>query len=352
MGKNTDRIGEKNINYQGCPMEIIEYHGAQNLTIQFSCGTIVAKKEYAAFSKGSIKNPKFHIGEIHTNNQGYPFKIIDIFGSSNCTIQYEDGVIKEKVPYFDILRGATWKPFNEIGTKYMTNEGYEVEIIEYFNSRNLTIRFSEQNMLRNVTLHSLRKGAVKNPLHRSVNGVGYLGKYAHSKVNSLIYDKWGGMMDRCYSKNQEIESPSYLGVSVCKEWHNFENFVDWFEKIYNPVTMLGFHLDKDILVKGNKVYSPETCELVPPEINFCFVRADKRRGNLPIGVSKSQNKFEAGISCGNSRIRKKFDTSTEAFLFYKEHKEAYIKELADKWKGCITERCYQAMYNYQVEITD
>lgn len=49
---------------------------------------------------------------------------------------------------------------------------------------------------------------------------------------------------------------------------------------------------------------------------------------------------------------KLFDTAEEAFEVYKNEKEDYIKKLADKWNGKITEKAYQAMYNYKVEITD
>ena len=43
---------------------------------------------------------------------------------------------------------------------------------------------------------------------------------------------------------------------------------------------------------------------------------------------------------------------TKFMKFHKTAKEAYIKEVADKWRGQITEQVYEAMYNYKVEIDD
>ena len=114
-----------------------------------------------------------------------------------------------------------------------------------------------------------------------------------------------------------------------------------------------FALDKDILLKGNKIYSPETCCFVPQEINNLFIKRLRGRGKYPIGVSLNKGKYFSEISCGNTRISLGyFDTPQEAFQAYKTAKEAYIKEVADKWRGQITEQVYEAMYNYKVEIDD
>ena len=146
---------------------------------------------------------------------------------------------------------------------------------------------------------------------------------------------------------------TYIGCETVKEWHNFQNFAEWAEQNYNPDTMQKWQLDKDILFKGNKIYSPETCCFVPSRINSLFLKSDKVRGEYPIGVRKSGNRFQ-------SRFFKKevyihlgtFNTPEEAFQAYKVAKEQYIKEVADEYKDQIDPRVYEAMYNYKVEITD
>lgn len=109
----------------------------------------------------------------------------------------------------------------------------------------------------------------------------------------------------------------------------------------------------DILVKGNKIYSPETCCFVPQEINLLFVKNNVNRGILPIGVHKGRNKFKSVCSTYNEINRLgTFDTPLEAFIAYKTFKETHVKKLADKWRGQITERCYNALMDYKVEIDD
>lgn len=237
-----------------------------------------------------------------------------------------------------------------IGEKHLTNEGYEIEIIEYFNRKNCTIKFLNSVKIKNVQYPNILSGAISNPYHKSVYGVGYVGvgKYISSCNGSTtkVYQTWYNMLSRCYDNKNH----SYKEVIICEEWGNFQTFAQWFENNY----IEDFALDKDILVKGNKVYSPETCCFVPQEINSLFIKSTKSRGLLPIGVHEQNNKF---ISSINRRGKQQdylgsFDTPEEAFQAYKIAKEVYIKEVADKWRDIITEQVYQAMINYKVTITD
>ena len=161
------------------------------------------------------------------------------------------------------------------------------------------------------------------------------------------------MLWRCYDPKFHLKEPSYIGCTVCDDWLLFSNFKEWFDKNY----IEWYQLDKDILVKGNKVYSPQTCCFVPKEINYLFVKCNGSRGQHPLGVSyhSQRNKFQ--VSMGISNIGKHlglFNTANEAFKAYKTAKEAYIKEVATKYytSGKINERVYQSLMKYEVEITD
>ena len=119
------------------------------------------------------------------------------------------------------------------------------------------------------------------------------------------------------------------------------------------------HLDKDILCKGNKVYSRETCIFVPERINTLFVKRDKSRGKDPIGVSDlPSGNYQAICSDGYGKLDYlgTYSTKEEAFRVYKEYKEKVIKEVIDSYEGKIPEPFYSrlktAMYNYKVEIDD
>lgn len=239
---------------------------------------------------------------------------------------------------------------NRIGEKWITNEGYTVVIIECFGNKNVTIQFENGVIVNNIQYIQIKKGNMKNPYHKSVWGVGYCGieKYSH-RTHPKIHQTWTDMFRRCYDLKFQERNPTYKGCYVSKEWHNFQNFAKWFEENYKE----NFHLDKDILIKGNKIYSPETCCFVPKEINTSLIKCDFSRGKYPIGVNKVGNKFRAKLNVNGKRTHLGyFDTHKEAFEAYKTTKEVCIKEIAEKWKEEITKPTYEALINYKVEIDD
>jgi len=242
---------------------------------------------------------------------------------------------------------------NRVGEVHTTKEGYLIKIINYENYTKCTIMFDNGVSLLVRYDHIIGK-AIKNPFHPSVFGIGYLGKgdYKAKEFNkeTIEYKKWKNLLTRSYDINYHNKKPTYKDVKVCEEWHNFQNFAKWFEENY----IENFHLDKDILNKGNKIYSPETCCFVPPEINGLFTIRQKCRGSYPLGVSiTKQGRFTSNISkWGVAEHLGIFKTIDEAFYTYKTEKEAHIKEVANKWKDKIDLKVYSALINYTVEITD
>ena len=163
------------------------------------------------------------------------------------------------------------------------------------------------------------------------------------------YITWYSMISRCYSHKSLHKNPTYVGCSVCDEWLYLSNFKKWFDANY----VEGYDLDKDLIAKSNKVYSPDTCCFIPHAINTVIAIKRPKKGILPIGVAKCNRGYQAKI--GKSRkVIGFYKTPEAAFLAYKEAKENYVKELAEKYykEGKITERVYLALLNYRVEITD
>lgn len=188
----------------------------------------------------------------------------------------------------------------------------------------------------------------------TVCGVGYWG-CEDVDTDSMAYVKWKNMLLRCYNAKSLKRDTTYIECIVCDEWKNFSNFRCWYEKNnYGGSTL---NLDKDILYKGNKTYSPDTCCIVPENINTLFLKSDRVRGELPMGVYKEMKNgnlcYRAcmGIE-GKSMKLGTFKTPEEAFQKYKECKEQYIKEIAEKYKDKIPYSVYEAMMNWKVEITD
>lgn len=248
------------------------------------------------------------------------------------------------------------------------NFGSKMEIIKYSNSKNTDIYFPKYNWVsKNRDYKDFKNGNIKCPYEPRYFDYGYLGEGEYrNRINNQdtkYYRIWEGMLCRCYWKNFKDKRPTYKNCKVDKEWHNFQNFAKWFHNNYYTVDNETMCLDKDILIKGNKIYSPDTCIFVPQRINILFTKTDKNRGDLPIGVRedkrRNKNKYIAACSIYNLKKKKKktkylgsYKTPEEAFETYKQFKEQYIKQIADYYKDKIPQRLYNAMYQYEVEITD
>lgn len=249
------------------------------------------------------------------------------------------------------------KFIDRTGERHLNYQGCWMTIIAYRNARDCDIQFDDGTIIINRMYYDIKKGTTKNTSALTVFGVGYfgIGEYKSSVNDKItkVYSSWQGMLERCYCEKSLFKNPTYKGCSVDKKWHNFQVFAAWFENNYNSEYEGRWDIDKDILKKGNKIYSPETCTLVPKEINGLFVKSKKRRGLYPVGVRKNGNGFAAVVNKhGENFYLGTFPTPEEAFEVYKKAKEEWIKIMADKWRGQITEPCYEAMYRYEVEITD
>ena len=165
------------------------------------------------------------------------------------------------------------------------------------------------------------------------------------------------MIRRCYDPYLLNEHPTYIECLVCEEWHNFQNFAKWYEENYYEIKGERMNLDKDILVKENKIYSPETCIIVPDKINSLFTKRNNDRGKYPIGVSYHETHNILDVHCnkgGEQEYLGRFplDKPFQAFTAYKNFKESYVKKVADEYKELIPVELYNAMYNYKVDIND
>jgi hypothetical protein len=240
------------------------------------------------------------------------------------------------------------------GEIFTNIQGCELEIIKYFGNKNCTIRYNDKHSttVESVSYSRIVKGKVKNPNYPIICNTGFVGqgKYIPTKYKKATkcYFTWNNMIKRCYSEKEIEGFIPYKNCSVDERWHNFQNFAEWFEKNYKPEFMEGWHLDKDILFKGNKIYSPETCCFVPNQVNQLLKL--KNSGNTEfLGVTEVGNKFRA--VCKRSLESKHlgyFDTPEKAFKIYKVEKEKEIKRIANKYKHQITEACYKALINYRL----
>ena len=249
-----------------------------------------------------------------------------------------------------------------VGKVYKSKLSGDFKVLKYNDSANVEIQFLKTGYETSVQLTNIRNGYVKDLHLPSVYGVGILGTKYPSKVNGVItkeYDLWRSMLKRCYSDNYKKKNPTYKDCEVSDKFKSYEYFYEWCHKQIgfgvdgngNP-----FQLDKDLLIKGNKVYSENVCVFIPSEINTLLIKREALRGEHLIGVSwsKRNKAFRARVNKnkGKSEHLGYFNTEIEAFEAYKKAKEFFIKEQAEKWKSQIDPRAYEALINYTVEITD
>lgn len=192
----------------------------------------------------------------------------------------------------------------------------------------------------------------KRAMEPTMCGIGYHGLEGVD-CTSESYLKWHDMINRCYNAKFHERQPQYKECTVCGEWLNYSNFKVWYDQ--HKIQGMSLDLDKDILFKGNKVYSPETCCFVPHAINTLFLSNKSARGDYPIGVSyeKDKEKFRAYMAFMGRQIKLgTFDTAEDAFARYKEYKEDFIQDMAEQYRDEIPNKVYEAMMGWKIEIGD
>lgn len=170
------------------------------------------------------------------------------------------------------------KSNQRIGEIEVNTFGSKMKIIKYNNAKDMVVEF-ENGYKTNAQYSDFKKGNVRNVYDRNLFNVGYLGEGIYkSKVNrknTPQYNAWQNMLRRCYDESYQEKHPTYIGCEVVEEWHNFQNFAKWYDENYYEIEGQIMDLDKDILVIGNKIYSPETCLFVPQSINKLFTTRGK-----------------------------------------------------------------------------
>lgn len=254
-----------------------------------------------------------------------------------------------------------------LGEEHYNKQGCLMRIVEYVGNDDITVEFQDEYKAKvHTTYCNFQKGGVKNPYYPSVYGVGMIGeKYLCSDSNSekwhtKEYEVWKNVLQRCFYEKKKKTLPTYQKATCCEDWLLYDNFYEWLHSQENFDRWLNgdkWAIDKDIIIKGNKLYSPDTCCLVPNNVNVLFTKRDNYRGNLPIGVKRNTRGFQANCEnqlLGHRQYLGTYSTPDKAFNVYKEYKEGLIKQVAQEEyvQGNITKECYEAMLRYEVEITD
>ena len=253
---------------------------------------------------------------------------------------------------------------DRIGEERVNNFGSKMVIKEYRKYKDIDVYFPEYNWIfKHARYDTFKKGNIKCPYEPRLYGHGYLGegKYTATENGKLKieYIIWYDMLKRCYDPKYQEKYSTYKGCEVEEYLLDFQHMCEWLDKNYYEVPGEQMCLDKDILNKGNKIYSRETCIFVPQRINTLFIKRGKSRGDSPIGTTpNSSGNYQVQCNNGYGKLNYlgSYLTKEEAFNVYKQYKENLIKKTIDSYEGIIPEPHYsrlrEAMYNYEVEIDD
>lgn len=311
---------------------------------------------------------KNRTGENNLMNCGMEATIIHDDGWNKITVQFEDGTIVENRSYDQFKDGRINNPNlpnhnfkDRTGETRTMNNGEQATIIKYIKDNNITIQFDNGYVVENQKCSNFKAGKLESPFYKSVYEIGYIGvgKY-NSTINNKqtdVYKAWTNMFSRCYSLSSLKYHPTYFGCTVDKDFYCFQDFAEWYYK-----NMWGegisYQVDKDILFKGNKVYSKDKCMLVDNRLNNFLQKSRINNGEYPIGVtfSKRLNAFVPQLKIdGKSVYLGMYDNPVDAFYKYKEEKEKYIKKIANEYKqkyNDFPEKLYNALINYEIDIDD
>lgn len=190
----------------------------------------------------------------------------------------------------------------------------------------------------------------------TVCGVGFNDVQFQVKVDGKIvwqYHLWGHMLGRCFDAKFKQRSPTYEAATCCDDWLSFATFVEWLNKEVGYSGKLdGYQLDKDLIIKGNKTYSPDVCSLVPQAVNSLLTDHGAARGEFPVGVTfdKGRGKFRACLNCFGRHKHLGYYTTIESASFaYKIDKEAHIKVVALQHKGVLKPAVFESLMNWGIQ---
>lgn len=223
---------------------------------------------------------------------------------------------------------------------YINNKGLDFEVIKFIDCYDIVCKFSRSGYVGHFRAGDIRNGEIRDIMHP--NDKGFINDVLGSS-NSPHYMTWIGLYNRL-SEKLHNRAPTYKDTTICKDWYRFSKFAEWSD----TQDYQGKQLDKDILIIGNKHYSPETCIYVDQRVNKLGFSIDESRGSLPIGVSINSGKYRARCSDLNGRSHAigSYETKKEARKAYYAYKAKLIREIADTQE----ERVKQGLIRHAVEL--
>ena len=198
---NKKRIGEKKIANNGMEMEIVEYHGTNDITIVFSDGTKTSNKSYDAFCAGEIGNPNIktkrkrnqnRIGERNKNTLGYWMTIIKYDSCNDIDVQFDDGSISKNKSYKRFKNGKIGHPKRTesdlskekyTGLEKIATCGLKMKIIKYRRANDIDVQFEDGTIVKHKSCFNFVKGRI---CHDDMDHIGEESKNKQGEKMKII----------------------------------------------------------------------------------------------------------------------------------------------------------------------
>ena len=370
------QVGDKFSCKDGDTVEVVHYESSTRILGRWLSDGAEKWTSSEVLKAGVNKHPKlFSAGDlVPTNNHGV-VEVVEYRSAKNIIVKFGNGELKETTAA-NLKRGNV-RPdqfFSQReGYKFTTNSGWGGVVSKWQDAHNVSVVWQDGSTSVE-SWSNIAAGSIKPVFQPSVCGIGFVGegKYLPSSYKltgsfsnkehapARIYAYWQRMLSRCYNEKeqQKASGRAYIGCTVQDEWHNFQNFAEWaLSKEQSLFTEAGeiWEIDKDLLVSGNRTYGPELCTFLPPEINI-FLSDKSWSQNCPRGVNyvkpATSGSKEGWIArChvnGERKYLGYYENPMTAFLKYKDVKEGYAKELAEKYKSRLEPEAYSRLLEFTV----
>lgn len=271
--------------------------------------------------------------------------------AENCFMEQQ----KQKCVVTSAESKSTGKRKVTVGSVWDSKNCGKFEVVEQKGCWDVKVRFVETGFCAQTSSQEVKIGAIKDKLKPSVYGIGFIGdgrfKSSLGNKGTRAYNLWKRMLARCYDNKTQEKRPTYVGCTVCEEWHNFQNFAEWYEENY-PKDGCDYHLDKDLKILGNREYSPDGCMFVSPMVNTFISDASAARGEFMIGVCWHKRSKKLIAQCrdpitGGQKYLGSFLSEIEAHLAWRQRKSDLaievikkqnnkdVKEALIRWKSAL-----------------
>lgn len=230
-----------------------------------------------------------------------------------------------------------------LGETRKNKYGTEMKIIRYRNAGDITVEFQDEHKFTTHATYSNFTRGMFNPYDKTIFDIGYYGTGDYvprrTEFENKMYDIWRVMIQRCYSTNEKTREnySCYTGCTMSDDWHNFQNFAKWYdENYYDLGDNKRMHVDKDILIKGNKLYSSETCLLIPQKINMIFM-SKSRSDDLPNCIIPMKNgKYKTRYN--TTYLATSYDSTEDAVKAHDIEKRIHIREVINECGDKLPEK--------------